>query len=188
MEQESKDLIKSIIIGLAAVGAIVFIGAVAPNIFKILRNRKFIKGTLKKNKFNNAIYYLKNKNIIQIKDNKNGACTVNLTKKGKQKTLQYNIDDMKIKPMKKWDGKWRFVMFDIPDKHRKASNALREKLKELGFLQFQKSIWVHPYLIEDEIEFIAGIFNVRRFIRMGEIVNLDGDNDLRTKFELSKLN
>jgi len=56
MEEETKDIVKSIIIGLAAIGAIVIIGAVAPNIFKILRNKKFLKNKQDKNKFNNAIY------------------------------------------------------------------------------------------------------------------------------------
>jgi len=92
---------------------------------------------------------------------------------------------MKIKPMKKWDGKWRFVMFDIPDKRRKASNALREKIKEMDFLQFQKSIWIHPYIINDEIEFIADIFNIRQYIKIGEMINLDNDKQLKSKFKLS---
>ena len=87
--------------------------------------------------------------------------------------------------MKKWDGKWRFVMFDIPDKRRKASNALREKIKEMDFLQFQKSIWIHPYIINDEIEFIADIFNIRQYIKIGEMINLDNDKQLKSKFKLS---
>jgi len=185
MEEESKDIVKSIIVGLAAVGAVIIIGAVAPNIFKILKNKKFLKNKHGKNKFNNAIYYLKHKKIIQIKDNKNGTCAVELTEKGRQKVLQYDIDNMKIKPMKKWDGKWRFVMFDIPDKRRKASNALREKLKEMNFLQFQKSIWVHPYIINDEIEFIAEVFDIRQYIKIGEMINLDDDEQLRSEFKLS---
>jgi len=185
MEEETKDIVKSIIVGLAAIGVIVIVGAVAPNVFKIFRNKKFLRNKQDKNKFNNAIYYLKHKKIIEVADNKNGSCVVELTEKGKQKVLRYNVDNMKIKPMKKWDGKWRFVMFDIPDKRRKASNALREKLKEMNFLQFQKSIWIHPYIINDEIEFIADVFNIRQYIKIGEMINLDNDKQLKSKFKLS---
>ena len=182
--RENKDIVKSIIIGLAGVGAVILVGAVAPNLFKIFNKKKIFKNTYNKNKFSKTVYYLKRKKFINIKDNPDNTCTVELTEGGIKKLLKYDIDNIKIKPMEKWDGKWRFVMFDIPDKRRKASNALREKLKELGFLQFQKSIWVYPYPIGNEIEFIAEVFNIRQFIKMGEIVNLDNEDELRSEFKL----
>lgn len=40
-----------------------------------------------------------------------------------------------------WDGKWRLVVWDIPEKRRPARDLLRQKLKQLGFTQWQKSIW-----------------------------------------------
>lgn len=50
--------------------------------------------------------------------------------------------DKKMKNAKKeWDGKWRLVIFDIPEKHRKARNLIRFKLKEWGFKKFQDSVW-----------------------------------------------
>lgn len=184
MNEENKDIIKSILIGLGMIGVVIIVGAVAPNIFKILNKKKLFKKEYERNKFSNAIYYLKSKKFIQVKDNYDGTCNVELTENGRKKILKYDIDNMQIKPMKKWDGKWRFVMFDIPDKYRKTSNALREKLKKMGFYQFQKSIWVHPFIIDNEIEFIADIFNIRQFISMGEIINLDSDKLLRSEFKL----
>lgn len=41
-----------------------------------------------------------------------------------------------------WDGKWRLVMFDIPEKRRIARDLLRSKLKQWGFTHLQKSVWV----------------------------------------------
>lgn len=40
-----------------------------------------------------------------------------------------------------WDGKWRLVMFDIPENKRRLRNTLRQKLKEWGFKYWQKSLW-----------------------------------------------
>jgi DNA-binding transcriptional regulator PaaX len=51
-------------------------------------------------------------------------------------------------------------MFDIPEKHKKAREALRYKLKELDFLRLQDSIWVTPYPCDDEIRFLREIFNI----------------------------
>lgn len=40
-----------------------------------------------------------------------------------------------------WDGKWRIVIWDIPEKKRAARDLFRRKLKELGFNHWQKSVW-----------------------------------------------
>lgn len=42
----------------------------------------------------------------------------------------------------KWDGKFRVVIFDIPEKNRKVRNILRWRLKSWGFKYLQKSLWV----------------------------------------------
>ena len=44
--------------------------------------------------------------------------------------------------MKEWDGKYRIVFFDIPEKDRAARDLLRAKLKEIGFVGWQKSVWI----------------------------------------------
>lgn len=185
MKQDKKDLIKSILIGLGAIGVAVVIGAVAPGLFEIFRKRKIFKNEYDRNGFNRRIVYLKSKKLIQIRDNPDGTCAVELTEKGRRKILKYDIDTLKIKPMKKWDKRWRFVMFDIPDKHRKASNSFREKLKELDFFQFQKSIWIYPYPINDEVNFISKVFSIRQFVKTGEIINLENDAQLKSEFKLS---
>ncbi len=41
----------------------------------------------------------------------------------------------------KWDGKWRLVFWDIPEKRRAARDLLRMKLKQMGFVRWQKSVW-----------------------------------------------
>lgn len=60
-----------------------------------------------------------------------------LTDKGKEKAVLVNLlaDD------KEWDGKWRLVIFDVPEKRRAARDVLRRKLKDWGFVHFQQSVW-----------------------------------------------
>lgn len=57
-------------------------------------------------------------------------------------------------------GKWRLVVFDVPEKHKKAREALRRKLKNLCFFRLQDSVWVTPFPCEDEVRFIRELFNV----------------------------
>lgn len=40
-----------------------------------------------------------------------------------------------------WDGKWRIVVFDIPESKRLVRDILRSRLKLWGFKPWQKSVW-----------------------------------------------
>ena len=42
-----------------------------------------------------------------------------------------------IRPIKqkKWDQKWRIIMFDVWERRRKVRDELRETLKEIGFVK-----------------------------------------------------
>lgn len=44
-----------------------------------------------------------------------------------------------------WDEKWRIVIFDIEEETRWRRDKFRSTLKELGFGQLQKSVWISPY-------------------------------------------
>jgi len=82
----------------------------------------------------------------------------------------------------RWDGLWRVVIFDIPVHYNKARTAFRAKLKELGFVQIQKSVWVCPYPCETEILFVADFFSVRRYIEIMEVRSFLHETRLRTHF------
>jgi len=56
---------------------------------------------------------------------------------------------------KRWDRKWRLVIFDIEEAARGIRDLFRIKLKELGFAQLQKSVWITPHdVLADFKEFI----------------------------------
>ena len=183
MNSARGELVKEILVGIGVLGLVIIGGAIAPNIFGALNRSGFTKRKYDK-KFNRTVHYLKQRNLIKIKENQKGTFAIELSKSGKKKIIEYDLDKLKINPMKKWDGKWRFIMFDIPNKHKIRSNVLREKLKELEFYQYQKSVWIHPYPIEEEMEFISQIFEVRPFIKLGEISALDNEYKLKKKFKL----
>ncbi len=91
---------------------------------------------------------------------------------------------MQIKKSAIWDRKWRVVFFDIPEKKRKARDALRNKLRELGFRELQKSVFVHPYSCQSEIDFIVEFFEIRPYVRYGELTNLTNEAELKLRFDL----
>ncbi|MBI2607725.1 MAG: hypothetical protein HYW51_02785 [Candidatus Doudnabacteria bacterium] len=129
---------------------------------------------------------LEKQNLISV-SNHAGKTIVEVTKNGHQRLLSYNLDEMVISKPRRWDGKWRVVIFDVPEKFSAARKFFRGKLKELGFTSIQKSVWVYPYPCEDELDFLKEIYEVRSFVRMIIAENIDIQKDLLEKFNLRKV-
>lgn len=51
-----------------------------------------------------------------------------------------------------WDGRWRVVIFDIPEAQRDIRDDLRYEVKKLGFGLWQRSVWVSPFNISAELD------------------------------------
>lgn len=78
-----------------------------------------------------------------------------LTYKGRQKYFFYKLKSFKLAKPKKWDGKWRILIFDIPEEQRFLRDAFRQTLREWNFYKLQKSVFVTPFPCEKEIENIC---------------------------------
>lgn len=122
--------------------------------------------------------------LVDGKDNSDGTTTIFLTNKGKNKALTYKLDEIKIPSMKKWDKKWRIILFDIPEKFKKARNALAGLLKNMGFYPLQKSVFVYPFECTNETDFVIEFFNLRPYVRYILAEHLDNEFHLKNHFEL----
>ena len=147
--------------------------------FKIIKNIGKEWETIDQRALKNAIRNLYRSHLVFTKDNDDGSVSIVLTDNGHQKALTYDIDSISIKPMKKWDEKWRLVVFDVPEKFKKARNALSLSLKNMGLYRLQKSVFVHPFECKDEVDFVVEFWNVRSFVRY--IVTHSVDNDLHLR-------
>lgn len=139
-----------------------------------LKNKKF-----QKFKFNRDLQRLKERGEVWITED-----GIKITKKGKSRVLKYQLDDIEINKPPRWDKKWRIVIFDIPDHSREKSNYLRHKLIDLGFQQYQKSIFIHPYPCEDEIDYIKGMFEVRPYVKIFIAEKIEDEEIYKRKFDL----
>ena len=183
MNSNRGELLKEILAGIGVLGLVIITGAMAPNIFSALGRVGFSRKKYNSN-FKKTFYYAKRGNLIVTKEKPDGSIELVLSKKGKKKVLEYDLEKLKINPMKKWDGRWRFVIFDIPNKFKNRANFFRNKLKDLGLYQFQKSVWLHPYHLENEIDFIARVSEVRPFIKLGVITKLESEHKIKNFFQL----
>lgn len=137
-----------------------------------------------KKKLKKKISQLKRRKLVSFSETPEGEVTINLTEEGKKLALKYKIDEMKIKKPKAWDGKWRIVIFDIPERKKKNRELFREKLKGLGFYQLQKSVLIYPFPCRDEVEFLRQNWEIAPFVLFLEVDRIEEEWRLREKFNL----
>jgi len=134
-------------------------------------------------RFGQTIGDLRRQKLIEIVNEKKYT-VVRITREGKLRALRYKINEMKILPQKKWDGLWRLIIFDIPEKEKSMREIFRNHLKLLKFYNLQKSVWVHAYPCFDEIEFLREIYHIRFDVSYIVAKQIEGDTLLRSHFEL----
>lgn len=131
-----------------------------------------------------AIASLYESRLVTEKENSDGTYTLVLSNKGNEYALTANLDNLEIEKPKRWDRKWRVVLSDIPENKKVARDALREHLKQLQFIEFQKSVWVHAYDCQSQVDFLIEFYDVRRYVRFAIMGEIDNDLHLRKKFDL----
>ena len=109
---------------------------------------------------------------------------VELGERGEKAIKEIRLGEFNTKKKKPWDGIWRVVVFDIPNRKRNVREALRQQLKEFEFYQLQKSVWVSPYPCEEEMVLVTEIFDIFPFINFLETKKIKNDLELRKHFKL----
>mgnify|MGYP001561560119 CR=1 FL=1 len=151
-----RDILKAILI----TGGIVLILTSPTGTQRLLKEIPKELKKYKRKQLWRALYYLRSKNRIRIIRENNGGVEIEITRAGKKYLKNIDFDNLSLTKPNVWDKKWRMVIFDIPEKKKKAREALRQKLKDLNLVKLQDSVWVTPYPCEDEISFIKSIFNL----------------------------
>lgn len=144
---------------------------------------EYVKNKEKRKRSSQALWRLKKSSLIIRRETKEGFI-VELTEKGKRKVREMQLSTLRIQKPAKWDGMWRVVIFDIPEKIKGARLALTFKLKTLGFLQLQKSVWVHAYPCGKEIEFLTELFDISRYVNLITAKEIKDDVHLKKYFHL----
>lgn len=178
---KKNEIAKIILGGLVLTGGIIVLTAMPglAEAFRPFMNKKKVDNARFRRSFNSLV----KSGLIGI--GKDGDKTVvKLTKEGKNKVLKFKFQDLVIEKQKKWDKKWRMVIFDIPEKFKRGRTELAYKLRQMGFVALQRSVWICPYPCEDEIDFITELFEVRQYVRIVTAESIDLQQDLLKIFNL----
>lgn len=164
-----------ILLGLAAIGGILAIAAVAPNMFVVLDRLNKQLGYFSKKDLDSCRPTYQKNSYFKFKKQED-SYRVELTDRGKKLFLKSFAKNFRIKETKKWDGKWWLVTFDIPRKHNSCRDLFREKLKMIGMNQLQESVFVSRYNCHEEVLFWASLYNISDFVHIAKaefLTNVD---------------
>ncbi|OGF62017.1 hypothetical protein A2926_01490 [Candidatus Giovannonibacteria bacterium RIFCSPLOWO2_01_FULL_44_40] len=127
--------------------------------FDVLLKYSEIRNQLNQSSARTAIHRLKKRALI-YGECRGAKLVFMLTEDGEREVEKVKSRFEKTKP-KQWDGKWRIIIFDIPEKLRGKRDLLRRELVGFGFKQLQESVWAYPYPLPQEFRDLwqaTGIF------------------------------
>ena len=110
---------------------------------------------------------------------------IELTEKGRKLAEELAIrDELRPEKQKKWDYKWRIIMFDVWERRRNVRDELRQTLKKFGFVKVQNSAWTYPYPCEKLLIFLRTHLKLGRGILYVVADEMEYDERLRQHFSL----
>lgn len=178
MSKKAANIVMQIIGG----GIILSAGMVAPNavapLAKILVKKQ---KSAKEKEIIQGLNYAKRLKLVRIEQNGEDF-TIRLTEKGQKRLTKINLTT----PLKqvKWDGKWRILLFDIPNKKTDARNALRQTLRELGMQKLQNSAWVTPWDCSAQFLTMKYVYGIEPYITLVVADSIDEEEKWKKQFKL----
>jgi DNA-binding transcriptional regulator PaaX len=168
---------------LAGLGTIGLLAVSAPNAVQLLR---FFPGMNSRKGYSalRAFHRLLAQGHIEFVGKK-GKQYASLTEKGRQRLrLYHDHGAMAGKIWRRWDGQWRMVVYDIPEKRRSTRVALLAVLRRHDFYKLQASVWVYPYDCEELITLIKADIGEGKGVVYGVVSALENDKKIREYFKL----
>ncbi len=183
-KKPKSEIAKDIIYWLMVAGA-VYIAAGSPYFIRSVIHQYRGRKKYSYKRVYDTFYHLRRRGMIEFKE-EGKQIYIRLTDEGKKKAGYMQINDLKIKEPKKWDRKWRLVIFDITELKRGHREGFRGKLKELGFSYLQRSVWLHPFDCEAEIRLLRNFFGLgQEDLRLIVAEKIEDDSALRERYHLN---
>ena len=184
IQDKRKNIQKIILRSIFALGFL-SVASIAPNVISIIKLFEDPDKRKKKLKYsiNRSFTRLQEKGLVEIIEIK-GKKIAKLTNKGQAALGFLEKHNFKIKKPKKWDGRWRVVIFDVRERRNKTRFMLRKTLQEIGFVKLQQSVWVYPYDCEDLISLLKADFKLGKEVLYMIVDKLENDWQLRLDFKL----
>lgn len=179
-KKEKKKNLQHLILQTIAAAGVLSVALVAPNVLSALGRLGIIPNRRQKEYVSSSASKLVKRGLLYF-DGKR----YRLTSEGEKLLRRWEFYEFDFPKPKKWDQKWRVLIFDIPEKRKNTRNQLTLLLRRAGLERLQDSVWVYPYDCEDVITLLKTDFGVGKNLLYLIVEELENDKYLRKHFELS---
>mgnify|MGYP001558577345 CR=1 FL=1 len=178
-KRQKRNMRRAILMTIGLAGVLT-VAAVAPGAVQLLK----VTGINARLRYQTktVLGKLKQKGEIEFVE-RNGKRYVQLTERG-ERVLELSGERLATAKPKKWDRRYRLVMFDIPERRKRIRDALRFKMSDVGFLRVQDSAWVYPYDCEEFIALLKAELHLGKDVLYAVIEEIDNDAWIRKHFNL----
>lgn len=179
-----KGYIQQAILMTVGIAGVVLVATIAPNAPAALAKLPSIKRAQLKARYRTALGRLAAQGYVEF-EKRDGKPYARITDTGRKK-LEFTLEKEKLDLSKKrrWNGRWRVIIFDVPERRRKTRDRLRFLMQELGFVRLQDSVWVFPYDCEEFITLLKAELKIGSAVLYMVVEEIENDKHLREHFNL----
>lgn len=172
-----RDLSRAIL-GIAKVSGIIAVALVAPNMPSALKKL----GMLPTGRKDSSAIARARDRLVREGYLSRSASGLRLTPKGEAKLMRMEAMSDGLPRRKRWDKRWRVLIFDIPERKKSMRERLRCSLLSAGFVKLQDSVWAYPDDCEEFVTLLKSELRIGRELLYLIVEEMEGDAWLRARF------
>ncbi|MEK7604475.1 MAG: hypothetical protein AAB442_01615 [Patescibacteria group bacterium] len=181
-KRKKKRDIQNVVLASIAVAGLIPLAAIAGNALQLLKYLPHDKYNLRYRTKSAAGRLVAKGYATWIE--KDGKKYLRITPAGREVFTFEQAKNALMNQKKKWDGRWRMVVFDIPERRRRIRNRLCVIMGEIGFVRLQDSVWVYPHDSEDFIALLKAELKIGKDVLYAIVDTIEHDTHLRRHFKL----
>ena len=189
MEREArvrrrKGYVRDAVLAAVGLSGILLVAMAAPNAIQLLGKTPI--GKRFKDQTRTTLSRLAREGLIRFEERR-GKRYARITEKGR-KVLAFELQKkaLQAQTKKRWDRRYRIVIFDIAEARRAIRIRLRETMRAAGFVRLQDSVWVYPYDCEDFTALLKADLHIGREVIYIIAESIENDGWLREQFNLPR--
>ena len=189
MEREAlvrrrKGYVKDAVLAAVGLSGLLLVAMAAPNAIQLLGKTSI--GKRFKDQTLTTLSRLAKECLIKF-EKRGGKRYARITEKGRKVlALELQKKALQAQAKKRWDRRYRIVIFDIAEVRRSIRIRLRETMRAAGFVRLQDSVWVYPYDCEDFTALLKADLHIGREVIYIIAESIENDGRLREHFNLPR--
>lgn len=179
-ERKKRIDIQHLVLSSIAVAGVLSVALVAPNVLGAMDKLGLLPNARQSEIIHAARKRLLRKGYLS----KTADGKLGLTPSGHAYFARQQLKHATSRKPRRWDGRWRVLIFDVPEFRKGQRELIRRTLAQIGFVRLQDSVWLYPYDCEDLIVLLKADFHVGKDLLYMIVDSLENDRAYRDHFEL----